>query len=124
MKQLHKAIGDLPLLVVCSDACKELTRPVDEIFANTRLTYPLWFRLMMSDCQQVALWGSQWVDQSVRLCMCNHVGRLVVRRFGAQGWWSITGVKVMRVLADGPEQPGDQPWWLTPRTRGPCCRRG
>jgi hypothetical protein len=35
-------------------------------------------------------------------------------------------------LADGPEQPGDQPWWLTPGTRtrartwwcGPCCRCG
>jgi hypothetical protein len=33
------------------------------------------------------------------------------------------------VLADGPEQPGDHPWWLTPRTRirtrtwqsGSCC---
>jgi hypothetical protein len=55
-------------------------------------------------------------------------------------------VKVMRAHADGPravkgecwvltdasEQPGDQPWWLTPGTRtcartwwsGPCCRRG
>jgi hypothetical protein len=36
------------------------------------------------------------------------------------------------VLTDGSEQPGDQPWWLTPRaytcarTRwsGPCCCRG
>jgi hypothetical protein len=35
------------------------------------------------------------------------------------------------VLPDGLEQPGDQPWWLTPRTctrarmwwSGPCCRR-
>jgi hypothetical protein len=33
------------------------------------------------------------------------------------------------ILADGPEQPGDQPWWLTPETRTrarmwrgrPCC---
>jgi hypothetical protein len=55
-------------------------------------------------------------------------------------------VKVMRARADGPgavkgecwvltdklEQPGDQPWWLTPGTctcartwwSGPCCRRG
>jgi hypothetical protein len=62
--------------------------------------------------------------------MCNHVGRLVVCRCGAQGWWSVIEVKVMRaraiglgamkdecwVLADGPEQSGDQPWWLTPRT--------
>jgi hypothetical protein len=36
------------------------------------------------------------------------------------------------VLTDGSEQPGDQPWWLTPGTRtcagtwwsGPCCRLG
>jgi hypothetical protein len=27
----------------------------------------------MSDCQLVALWGSQWTDQRVRLCLCNHV---------------------------------------------------
>jgi hypothetical protein len=101
---------------------------------------------MMRDCQHVALWGSQWADQSVRLCTCNHVGRLVVCRCGAQGQWSMAEVKVMRacadgpgavkdecwVLADEPEQPGDQPWWLTPRTHTrvrtwrsePCCWRG
>jgi hypothetical protein len=36
------------------------------------------------------------------------------------------------VLTDGPEQPSDQPWWLTSRTRtrtstwwnGPCCHHG
>jgi hypothetical protein len=36
------------------------------------------------------------------------------------------------VLTDGLEQPGGQPWWLTPRTHtrarmwwsGPCCRHG
>jgi hypothetical protein len=36
------------------------------------------------------------------------------------------------VLADGPEQHGDQSWWLTPGTRtrartwrgGACCQRG
>jgi hypothetical protein len=114
--------------------------------ANTRLTCTLWFGLMMSDCQWVALWGSQWTDQSVRLCLCNHVGRLVVCRCGAQEWWSMAEVKVMRARADGPgvvkgewwvltnesEQPGDQPWWLTLGTRtcartwwsGSCCRRG
>jgi hypothetical protein len=100
----------------------------------------------MSDCQRVALWGSQWTDQSVRLCLCNHVGRLVVCRCGAQERWSMAEVKVMRartdkpgvvkdecwVLTDGLEQPGDQPRWLTPGTHncartwwsGPCCRRG
>jgi hypothetical protein len=73
----------------------------------------------MSDCQRVALWGSQWTDQSVRLCLCNHVGRLVVCRSGAQRQWSTAEAKVMRahddglgavkgecwVLTDGPEQP-------------------
>jgi hypothetical protein len=100
----------------------------------------------MSDCQRVALWGSQWTDQSVRLCLCNHVGRLVVCRCGAQKRWSMDEVKVMRARADGPgavkgecwvltdesEQSGDQPWWLTPGTRtcermwwsGPCYRCG
>jgi hypothetical protein len=99
----------------------------------------------MSDYQRVALWGSQWTDQSVRLSLCNHVGRIVVCRCGAQEWWSMAKVKVMRARADGPrvvkgkcwvltdesEQTGDQPWWMTPGTRtcartwwsGPCCRR-
>jgi hypothetical protein len=84
----------------------------------------------MSDCQWVALWGSQWTDQSVKLCMCNHVGRLVVCRYGAQRRWSMAKVKVMRarvdgsravkdecwVLDDGLEQPDDEPWWLASRT--------
>jgi hypothetical protein len=71
-----------------------------------------------------------WTDRNMRLCMCNHVGWLVVCRCGAQRRWSTTEVKVMWaradgpravkdecwVLANGPEQPGEQPWWLTPRT--------
>jgi hypothetical protein len=106
----------------------------------------MWFGLMMGDCQRVALWSSQWTDQSVRLCLCNLVGRLVVCRCGAQDLWSMAEVKVMRTCANGPravkgeccvltdrsEQPGDQPRWLTPGTRtcartwwsGPCCRCG
>jgi transposase-like protein len=36
MKQLHKAIGDLPLLAVCLDACKGLTGAVAEIFLNAK----------------------------------------------------------------------------------------
>jgi hypothetical protein len=58
--------------------------------------------------------------------MCNHVGRLVVRRCGAKRWWSMVKVKVMGVhpdgpgamkdercdLTEGPESPGDQSWWL------------
>jgi hypothetical protein len=57
--------------------------------------------------------------------------RPVVRKCGAHGRWSMTKVKVMRVRADvprvakdehwelieGPEKPGDLPWWLTPGTR-------
>jgi hypothetical protein len=65
---------------------------------------------------------------------------------GVQERWSTAEVKVMRAHADGPvavkgecwvltdgsEQPGDQMWWLTPRTHlcartwwgGPCFRRG
>jgi hypothetical protein len=46
--------------------------------------------------------GGQWADQSVRLCMCNHVGRLVVCMSGAQGRWSKVEVKVMRARANGP----------------------
>jgi hypothetical protein len=56
----------------------------------------------MSDCQWVALWGSQWTDQSVRLCLCNHVSRVVVCRCEAQKRWSMAEVKVMRARADGP----------------------
>jgi hypothetical protein len=56
---------------------------------------------MMNDCQRVALLGSQWTDQSVRLCLSNHVCQLVVCRCGAQGWWSTAEVKVMRARADG-----------------------
>jgi hypothetical protein len=71
----------------CADRWRE-AEPLDVwrtghvwcIPANTRLTCPLWFGLMMSDCQWVALWGSQWTDHSVRLCLCNYVGRLVVCR--------------------------------------------
>jgi hypothetical protein len=55
----------------------------------------------MSDCQRVALWGSLWTNQSVILCMCNHVVWLVVGRCGAQGRWSTTEVKVMWARADG-----------------------
>jgi hypothetical protein len=57
---------------------------------------------MMSDYQHVALWGSQWTNHSVRLCMCNHVGRLVVCRCGAYGRWATTEVKVMWARGDGP----------------------
>jgi hypothetical protein len=81
--------------------------------------------------EQVALWSSQWTGQIMRLCLCNHVGQLVVYRYGAQEWWSTTEVKVMWARADGPvavksecwaltggpEQPGDQSRWLTHGTR-------
>jgi len=69
----------LPYANICSYGGVDNALIKGEI-ANTRLMCPLWFGLMMSDCQRVALWGSQWTDQSVRLCLCNHVGRLVVCR--------------------------------------------
>jgi hypothetical protein len=80
-----------------------------------------------------------WTDRGMRLCLCNHVGQLVVCRCGAQGQWLMVMVKVMRVCADGRwdltkglESMGDLSWWLTPRTHtrartwrsGLCCRRG
>jgi hypothetical protein len=45
----------------------------------------------MSDCQRVASRVESWTNRGVRLCMCNHVGWLVVCRCGAQGW--CTGVE-------------------------------
>jgi hypothetical protein len=84
--------------------------------------------------------------QRARLCLYNHVGRLVLCTCGAQRRWSMAEMEVMRaradgpgamkskcwVLTDGPEQPGGQPRWMTPRTRtrartcrsGPCCWHG
>jgi hypothetical protein len=44
--------------------------------------------------------------------MCNHVGRLVVRRCGAQGRWSTTEVTIMRACADGPGAVQDKCWVL------------
>jgi hypothetical protein len=41
------------------------------------------------------------MDQSMRLCMYNHVGWLAVCRCATQGWWSTMKVKVMQVRADG-----------------------
>jgi len=34
MEQLKKAIGDLPLLAICSDACKGLENAVKNVFPN------------------------------------------------------------------------------------------
>jgi hypothetical protein len=34
MEQLKKAIGDLPLLAICSDACKGLENAVNNVFPN------------------------------------------------------------------------------------------
>jgi hypothetical protein len=56
----------------------------------------------MSDCQRVTLWGSQCNDQTMILCLCNHVSRLVVCRCGARERWLMVKVKVMRARADGP----------------------
>jgi hypothetical protein len=34
MTQLHKAIGNLPLLAICTDACKGLEKAVKDVFPN------------------------------------------------------------------------------------------
>ena len=34
LQQLRKAIGDLPVLAVCSDACKGLTNAMRDVFPN------------------------------------------------------------------------------------------
>jgi hypothetical protein len=39
----------------------------------------------------VVLWCESWTNQSMNLCMCNHISRLLV--------WA--KVKIMRVRADG-----------------------
>jgi hypothetical protein len=52
-----------------------------------------------------------WTDQGVRICMCNHVDRLVVCRCGAQGLWSTTEVKVTRARADELGAVKDE-WWV------------
>jgi hypothetical protein len=56
----------------------------------------------MNDCQRVALWVSQWTDQSMRLCCATISIGFVVCRCRALGRWSMAEVKVMRAHADGP----------------------
>ena len=34
MTQLHKAIGDLPVLAICTDACKGLEKVVKNVFSH------------------------------------------------------------------------------------------
>ena len=34
MTQLHKAIGDLPVLAICTDACKGLEKVVKNVFPH------------------------------------------------------------------------------------------
>jgi hypothetical protein len=41
-----------------------------EEIANTRLTYPLWFGLMMSDSQWVASRVESWTNRDVSYCAC------------------------------------------------------
>jgi hypothetical protein len=67
---------------------------------------------MMSDCQRVASRVESWTDRGVRLCMCNHVGQLVVCKCGAQGRWSTAEVKVMWARVDGPRAVKDECWVL------------
>jgi transposase-like protein len=34
MTQLHNALGDVPILAVCTDACKDLEKTVKDVFPN------------------------------------------------------------------------------------------
>jgi hypothetical protein len=45
--------------------------------------------------------------------LCNHVCRFVVCMCGAQGRWSTTKVKVMRICANGPGVAKNEHWDLT-----------
>jgi hypothetical protein len=56
--------------------------------------------------------------------LCNHVCRLMVCISGAQGRWSTTNVKVMRVRADGPRAAKDERWDLTEGPEKPPTSRG
>jgi hypothetical protein len=75
--------------------------------ANTRLICLLWFGLMMSDCQRGASRVDSWTNLGVSYVLCNHVCWLMVCSYGAQGWWSMAKVKVMRVHVDGPRVTND-----------------
>jgi hypothetical protein len=53
----------------------------------------------------------------VRLCLCNHVGRLVVYRCGAQRRWLTAEVKVMQARGDEPGAVEGECWVLTDRPK-------
>jgi hypothetical protein len=46
MSQLKKAIGDLPLLVVCTDACKALENTVKLVFPQADQMCDVMFKIM------------------------------------------------------------------------------
>jgi hypothetical protein len=64
----------------------------------------------MSDCQRVVSLLESWTDRGMRLCLCNHVYRLVVCRCGVQGRWLMAKVKVMWARADGLGAMKDERW--------------
>jgi hypothetical protein len=80
--------------------------------ANTRLICPIWFGLIMSDCQRVASQVESWTNRGVSYVLCNHVYRLVVCRCGAQRWWSTAKMKYMRVRADRSRAVKGERWDL------------
>jgi hypothetical protein len=51
--------------------------------------------------------------------LCNHVDRLVVRKCGAQGRWSMVEVMVMWAHADGPGAVKDECWVLADESERP-----
>jgi hypothetical protein len=96
---------------------------------------PLWFKFVTSDCQHdlhlgLSLGTNHGVSWVVR-----HVSRLVVRRCGAQRWWSMARWRSNRdvpcwwtwsgegqtwSLDQATRRSGDQPQWLTSGDIGKC----
>jgi hypothetical protein len=68
---------------------------------NTRLTCPLWFGLMMSDCQWVASRVESWTNQDMRLC----VVQPCLAAYGIQVWCTCTVVD-----GEGESHAGSYRW--------------
>jgi hypothetical protein len=83
-----------------------------------KLICPLWFELMISDCQRIVFWCSRWTDQSMSYVLCNHVSRLMVCRCEVHVCCSMANVKVTRGF-----MPIDGEWWKTSTRTWPRGRR-
>jgi hypothetical protein len=87
------------------------------IVAKTKLTCPLWFGLIMSDCQHG--WYFSVVSGLTKYAiMCCAIISLSL--CGTYRRWSTTKMKVMRVRADRPGAAKDEHWNLTERPKKSC----